>query len=44
MVLSAGVAGAVLGYSALGWVGAVIGFAVGVVLVGKFVVRDRYYR
>jgi hypothetical protein len=44
MVLSAGVAGAFVGYSVLGLVGAVVGFLVFVGLMGKFVVGGRYYR
>ena len=44
MVLSAGVAGAFVGYSVLGLVGAVVGFLVFAGLMGKFVVGGRYYR
>ena len=44
MVLSAAVVGALLGFSFLGWVGAIIGLVVAAGLMAKFVVRGRYYR
>ena len=44
MVLSAAVAGALFGYSLLGLVGGIIGLIAAAALMGKFVVRGRYFR
>ena len=44
MVLSAAVAGALFGYSLLGWLGGIIGLIVGAALMGKLVIRGRYFR
>jgi hypothetical protein len=44
MVLSAAVAGAVFGYSLFGWLGGITGLLVAAALMGKFVVRGRYFR
>jgi hypothetical protein len=44
MILSAGVAGAFLGMSVLGWTGALIGFLVAAALMFAFVVGGRYLR
>jgi hypothetical protein len=44
MVLSAAIAGAIFGYSLLGWLGAILGLVVAAGLMAQFVVRNRYYR
>jgi hypothetical protein len=44
MVMSAAVVGALVGYSTLGWIGAILGLVVAAGLMAKFVIRGRYYR
>jgi hypothetical protein len=44
MVLVGGVAVACFGYSLLGWVGAIVGFLVGIGLITKAVQRGRFFR
>jgi hypothetical protein len=44
MALSATIAGAIFGYSLMGWLGAILGLVVAAGLMAKFLVSNRYYR
>lgn len=44
MVASAGLVGAILGYSLLEWIGAVVGLVVAAGLMAKFVAGGGYFR
>lgn len=44
MVLSASIACCVVGFVWFGFLGAIVGFAIGATLMGNWVTKNRYYR
>ena len=44
VVLAAGIFGAGLGYTLLGWLGGALGLAAGIWAGGSYVEKQRYYR